>query len=77
MVLGKKDKRVIECFTEKLACEGHKLSTNGERLDGVWMGGHGIAEWVRGKIVFHDLGSRSAQTVQRAVARAVPKSWLA
>lgn len=53
--------------------EGNKLSTDGSRLDGNWMGGRGIAEWNNGKISFGDLGSRSAQKVQRFISKNVPQ----
>jgi hypothetical protein len=69
-------KRVVFSFLDKRADSSPKLSTDGKRLDGLWMGGRGIAEWVGGKIVFHDLGSRSAQTVQRLIRRLSPASWL-
>lgn len=69
-------KRVVFSFLDKRADSSPKLSTDGKRLDGLWMGGKGIAEWVNGKIVFHDLGSRSAQTVQRLIRRLSPAAWL-
>lgn len=71
--IGKKDRAVIDAFTEQRPMSGLKLDTDGERLDGAWMGGRDIASWERGKIVFHDLGSRSAQQVQRAIAKVAPK----
>lgn len=76
MVLGPRDRKVIDSFTEKRADESKKLRTDGRRLDGIWMGGTGIASWESGKIVFHDLGSRSAQTVQRAIRKIAPSGWL-
>ena len=75
--LGKSDKKVIDAFLNKEAAEAKKLSTDGKRLDGNWMGGRGIAEWSGGKIVFTDLGSKAAETVQRAIKKAAPKNWLA
>lgn len=81
MTLGKKDKAVIAAFVDCKAAVGHKLSTDGHHLNGHWMGGSNIAEWAHGPhgrhIWFHDLGSRAAQTVQRAVAKAAPASYLA
>ena len=82
MQLGVKDKRVIKAFISHEHATGHKLSTDGVRLDGHWMGGSNIAEWLDGSIAFHDLGSRAAQTVQRAVQRAAklkhqnPTFWI-
>ncbi len=77
MTLTDNDRRVIRCFTDKVACDGGKLTTDGARLDGYWMGGRGIAQWKAGKIHFTDLGSKAAETVQWAVRREVPINWLA
>lgn len=75
-MLGIRDKRVIAAFIDCQPAAGHKLSTNGMTLDGHWMGGDRIAEWKdcngRMCVVFHDLGSRAAQSVQRAVKKALP-----
>jgi hypothetical protein len=80
--LGKKDKRVLEVFAESRGTrtdpvEGLKLYTDGVRLDGLWMGGSGIATWVsspdhRPIVYFGPNASRSIQFVQHAVRRAVP-----
>jgi hypothetical protein len=75
--LGRPDKQVISAFLDKKKKSGTKLSTDGKTLDGLWMGGAGIATWEDGKIVFHDLGSKSAQTVQKAIQKEAPKNWLA
>jgi hypothetical protein len=75
--IGKPDKKVIDAFLDKKEAEGKKLTSTGKRLDGNWMGGRGIAEWKGGKIHFNDLGSKAAQTIQRAVKKAAPKNWLA
>lgn len=73
--LTKTDKRVVRSFLDRKADDSKKLSTDGKRLDGNWMGGNGIAEWKRKKLVFKDLGDRSTQTVQRAVKKmAAPSS---
>jgi len=71
------DKRVIAAFTEHRAASSRLLSTDGQRLDGNYMGGSGIATWEGGKIHFHDLGGKTSQTVQRAVAKEAPRNWLA
>lgn len=70
------DKQVIDAFLDKKSADSKKLSTDGTRLDGSWMGGSGIAKWVDDKIQFNDLGSKAAQTVQNAVKKAAPKNWL-
>lgn len=73
MRIGIKDRKVIRAFTDKQAAEGHKLSSDGRSLDGHWMGGARIAEWVHGsrgeQIACHVQGSRARQTVCRAVRR--------
>lgn len=81
--LGVKDKRVIEAFIRHERADGLKLSTDGHRLDGLWMGGSGLAEWIDGSISLPDPGGRSGQLVQRAVRRAAklkhqnPTFWIA
>lgn len=71
------DKKVIRAFSEQKKADGKKLTTDGKRLDGQWMGGRGIAEWKGGKVHFNDLGSKAAQTVERAVRKLTPPSWIA
>jgi len=75
--LGLQDKKVIDAFLDKKKASGTKLTTDGTTLDGLWMGGAGIAKWEKGKIQMPDLGSKAAQTVQKAVAKKAPKNWLA
>ena len=67
MRLGISDHKVIRAFVEQKSLDGHKLSTDGERLDGHWLGGSRIADWQEGRIVFHDLGSKAAQSVQKQI----------
>lgn len=74
--LTPKDKKVIEAFTEHRPMESKNLSTDGQRLDGNWMGGTGIAFWRGSKIMKRDLGSASAETVQNYLDRATPANWL-
>jgi hypothetical protein len=76
MVLGVKDRAVLTAFLLHESADSRKLWTDGQRLDGHWMGGSNIAEWAAEHVVIHDLGSRSAQTVQRALKRLVPaRQW--
>jgi hypothetical protein len=69
--LGIRDHKVIAAFVDGHAAEGHKLATDGEHLDGNWLGGSCIAEWAEGErgrqIVFRETGSRAAESVKRAV----------
>ena len=71
------DGAVLNAFLDKRAAESKKLSTDGHRLNGNWMGGSTIAEWKHGKIVFHDLGSKAAQRVRKALVVGTPKNWIA
>ena len=64
-------------FLDKKAAEGTKLSTNGKSIDIAGMGGKGAAVWKGGKVHFPDLGSKTAQIVERAVRKAAPKNDLA
>lgn len=67
MRLGVKDHKVIAAFVDRKAFDGDKLSTDGQRLDGHWLGGARIAEWVDGQIRLNDKGSRAAESVHRQV----------
>lgn len=72
MRIGIKDRKVIRAFVDKRAAEGHKLSTDGRSLDGHWLGGRWIAEWVhgpRGEQIKCNVSGLTSQTVCRAVRR--------
>jgi len=77
---SKSDKAVLEAFTDGSPLDGNKLSTDGITLNGHWMGGNSIAEWVPTKdgkkIKFNDLGSKVAQQIQKAIAKIAPSNWL-
>jgi hypothetical protein len=72
--LTKTDKRVIDSFLNHQSAESRKLSTDGIRLTGNWMGGtnqgRGIAWWSGDKVHTDAPVGRSVQLVQRAVRRA-------
>lgn len=74
--LTPKDKKVLNAFIDKQAASSKNLESDGTRLDGSWMGGRGIAQWEAGKIAFSDLGSRGAQTVQRALRKLAPANLI-
>lgn len=83
--LSTKDVAVIDAFINRASGASKKLTTNGVRLDGNWMGGRGIAEWeerlLHGTrfeqlIEFRDLGSKAAQTVQRKIRKLAPGGWI-
>lgn len=68
MRLGISDHKVIRDFVDqKPNHNGVKLDTDGSMLDGLWLGGRGIAAWHDDQICFSDLGSKSGDAVQRAV----------
>jgi hypothetical protein len=73
MAFGARDKRVIEAFIRRESADGPKLWTDGERLDGLWMGGSGLAEWSGGSINFSDPGGIIGQRVQRMVRNAAKR----
>jgi transcription antitermination factor NusG len=70
------DNKVIISFTEQKPGESRKLKTDGKTLDGLWMGGNNIAQWKSNKIHFNDLGSKAAETVQKAIKREAPKNQI-
>lgn len=70
------DREVVKAFLDHQPMDGNKLSTNGERLDGNWMGGTGIAEWSDDKVIFKDLGSKAAQIVQNAIRKTAPAALM-
>lgn len=76
--LTKKDKKVIDAFTSQQSMRGNKLESTGDRLDGLWMGGRGLAEWRDGKVVLPDTGGGSiTQRIQNAVRSKTPRNLLA
>lgn len=75
--LSPADKKVLDAFTSQKPAEGKKFSSDGKRLDGLWMGGRGIAEWKSGKLHIRPPTSRSDQTVARMLKKMTPKNLLA
>lgn len=69
MRIGLKDEKVLAAFAERRAADGLKLTTDGRVLDGNWLGGRRIAEWVGDVVRMNDLRSRAAQSVQRSLKR--------
>jgi len=73
----KGDVEVIKAFIEQRSASGKKLSTDGVRLDGHWMGGNKIAFWKGGKIHMPDIGSKTADQIQRSIRTFAAKVDLA
>ena len=73
--LSKKDNAVIDAFIDGKSATSKKLDTDGKTLDGLWMGGSGIAgKDSSGKIVMGPIGGRSGQTVQKKLRKLAPKN---
>lgn len=75
--LTPKAKNVIKAFIEKQPAECKLLQTDGNILNGNWMGGSKIAYWKNNKIVTSDLDSRSKQTVINALKKTAPNNIFA
>lgn len=69
MRLGIRDQKVLAAFAEKRSADGDKLSTDGKRIDGHWLGGSRLAYWERGQIHTPDRGSRAADAIQKQLRR--------
>lgn len=71
MRLTKLDLAVVRSFADRAHASksSRHLSHDGQALHGEWMGGARIAEWVGDVVRFNDLGSKAAQTVQRALRK--------
>ena len=74
--LTRADRGVLNAFLDQQSASSGKLDTDGKTLDGLWLGGRGIATWHMGKIEFHDLGSRVAQQIQRVLSSMAPAAWV-
>ena len=56
-----------------LPLSSKRLTTDGKTLDGIWMGGNGIATRnTQGFFFIEDIGSKAAQTVQNYLMTQVP-----
>ena len=70
------DKTVVMSFLSQESNDSKKLTTDGSRLDGNWMGGRGIAEWVGNQIKLNDLGGKASQTVHNFIRKNAPRNQL-
>lgn len=71
------DAKVIDAFLACRPAESKRLSTDGVSLDIDAMGGKGIAVWKGGMLVVDDNGSKSGETLRKAVLRKAPLAFLA
>ena len=74
--LGKGDRAVIAAFIDNNAADSDKLHTDGQRIDGHWMGGSDIARWDGNKIVpgSDRPHTRADQTLLKAIKKAAPNN---
>lgn len=74
MRLTKGDKKVLEAFLGGKRAESKKLYTDGKTLDGLWMGGNGIAAWKGGRPMIgkHRPHGKADQTVVNALKKFMP-----
>lgn len=77
LTLGKADKAVIDAFIDGNSAESKKLITDGRRLDGLWMGGNGLASNNGGNIVLGEGRPhvKSDEVVIRALKKMTPRSY--
>jgi len=69
-VVGKADEKVLRAFLNREPMSGKKISTDGHKIDGHWMGGTGIARWEgEHSITMPDLGSKTADRIQKKLYR--------
>jgi len=69
--LTKSDKRVIRAFASRMPDASKLLASDGTRLDGLFMGGGGLAHWSGSKLHLPESGGKISESIQRAVSRAV------
>jgi hypothetical protein len=75
--LSPNDKKVVDAFTDQKSMEGKTLSTDGKKLELMGMGGGVVATWRNGVVeIGDDLGSRTFDTIVRALRKATPKNLL-
>lgn len=70
------DDKVIDAFIQGHVATSKKLYSSGARLDGLWIGGGGIAAWDDGRVVVYDLGSKAAERVRKLLIRKLPRGLL-
>lgn len=72
MRLTPKDKRVILHFLSKEPAENRKFLSDGERLDGLWMGGRDLAYWEGDELIIMPATGLASQTVVNFIKRQAP-----
>ncbi|MFA6234293.1 MAG: DUF2958 domain-containing protein [Bacteroidota bacterium] len=75
--LSEADKKVILAFIDQKTATSKALSSDGKVLDGLWMGGHKIAEWLGGsRIQMNDTGGKSGDVIARFIKKNAPANML-
>ena len=71
------DKKVLDAFIDQKAATSKALSSDGKTLDGLWMGGNKMAEWLGGsQIKINDNGGKSSDVIARYLRKNTPKNLL-
>lgn len=72
---NKSDRAVLRAFADQEPAESKRLSSDGKRLDGNWMGGREIAYWKNDKLHWGEgrPHGRVDQSVIRALRQLVPR----
>ncbi len=67
-----RDERVLRAFLNREPLSGNKISTDGQKIDGHWLGGSGIARWEgEHHIEMPDLGSKAADRIQKKLRKLI------
>ena len=75
--LGDRDRKVVDAFIDQKGMDGKILTTDGKKLELSGMGGGVVAKWDGDLIEFGaDLGSRTYDSIVRAVKKVAPKNLL-
>jgi len=71
------DKKVLEAFIDRRVAASKALSSDGKTLDGLWMGGKKMAEWMGGSwIQINDNGGKSSDVIARYLRAHASKGML-
>jgi len=71
------DKKVIDAFIDQRSATSKALSSDGKVLDGLWMGGKKMAEWMGGsRIQINDNGGKSTDVIARYLKKTAPANLL-
>ena len=76
MRLSNSDKRVILKFIDRQTGDNKNFFTDGQVLDGLWMGGRDLAHWFNDYLELPAAGGRAMQTVQNFIRKNTSRKWI-